>query len=659
MKHFMMLCMTLAALFTLTVQHSNAQALWPIAGAKPGSSILVKPQQSIDGNVNPADLYIAAPEGTPVLCPEDGTIQHFSLGWKTLFTRASSCGSNGGSFNKMMKEATEEDDSFPVPVNYVSGSISIKLSGNRVLNLTGLMGDVPMKTGQTIHRGDTLGYVTYAVVLLESPHMGISLSTNGKKDDVMKYLGLESTFVPGKKMEKPTHLTQVQAQEDILVLKQALEELYPSMDEIVTPVQWNAFWKDAEERIKAGMSYTDFYNQIAKRSVSAELVHDTHVSIQTEAPDEAERLYKSTMHLGIVNDELIAAQVLLGKETYLKKAIAEIDGEKAEAIIARVRIQHTEYDVDNKSVCFEREQSIDQLVYGDFSKPREVKIVFKDGSTYTDKWISRDSNNKYTPIIGAEVGRIKLAFDRVKPVNYFMKKLNEKTGLLSITRFRMSQVELDQIAKTLREWENVPNLIIDCRMNPGGDVEVVDTLLSYFIQQPSVALHQYSKVNSNSTYKSFGHALNYAPDMAPFSNYKPVENKEGFYFESNLTKVIRPSAKASYKGKIAVLTNGSSISAATTFPALLVKNNRAVTVGRETGSAYHFMSAIKFAEIILPNSQIQLRIPLVKDVFDDEVSERFPYGRGLLPDYEVPDSYEEYYVSKEDLILKKALEVLQ
>ena len=94
------------------------------------------------------------------------------------------------------------------------------------------------------------------------------------------------------------------------------------------------------------------------------------------------------------------------------------------------------------------------------------------------------------------------------------------------------------------------------------------------------------------------------------------------------------------------------------FASVLVRNHRAVTVGRETGTAYHYVTAMKFADIQLPNSKIQVHIPLVKEVFDDVVNERVPYGRGLLPDYEVPVTYEEFFTAKNDIILEKALSLI-
>jgi C-terminal processing protease CtpA/Prc len=159
--------------------------------------------------------------------------------------------------------------------------------------------------------------------------------------------------------------------------------------------------------------------------------------------------------------------------------------------------------------------------------------------------------------------------------------------------------------------------------------------------------------------------------MQPFEGYVKVEGMEGFYSrdiscELQATQNLTTSPTmhhqhhdAIYKGHLYILTNENSASAATDFPAHLVRASRAVTIGRETATAYHYMTALKFARLFLPNSHIEYQLPLVKAVTATDISERFPYGRGLLPDYEVPLTREEVFSSTEDVILNKALEIIK
>ena len=61
-----------------------------------------------------------------------------------------------------------------------------------------------------------------------------------------------------------------------------------------------------------------------------------------------------------------------------------------------------------------------------------------------------------------------------------------------------------------------------------------------------------------------------------------------------------PDSAAHYGGKLYVLTNEGPCSAATLFPATVMRSHRGLIIGRETRTAYHYMTALKFADICLP-----------------------------------------------------------
>ena len=159
-------------------------------------------------------------------------------------------------------------------------------------------------------------------------------------------------------------------------------------------------------------------------------------------------------------------------------------------------------------------------------------------------------------------------------------------------------------------------------------------------------------------YSSFKSCFNYTDEMNMYTDY--VEDGTGKYRKVS-TNEIRPDSLINYTGRIYVLTNGSSYSASTLLPSMLVRNRRAVTVGRETGTAYHYMTAENFADIMLSNSQQTIHIPLVKSVFDTTVNARVPAGRGLLPDYPVELSKNEILMGedgKTDVMLEYALSLI-
>ena len=70
------------------------------------------------------------------------------------------------------------------------------------------------------------------------------------------------------------------------------------------------------------------------------------------------------------------------------------------------------------------------------------------------------------------------------------------------------------------------------------------------------------------------------------------------------------------------------------------------------------MTALKFADFMLPNSKYIWRIPLVKCIFDETESPRIPRGRGVIPDVYVPLTYEEVAFTDGDAILARALQMI-
>ena len=173
-----------------------------------------------------------------------------------------------------------------------------------------------------------------------------------------------------------------------------------------------------------------------------------------------------------------------------------------------------------------------------------------------------------------------------------------------------------------------------------------------------MTLNGYQRVNDQGPFQSMKYSLDRSIQDTLFADYQPVEGKPGYFRCDSLENNIVPDSVVYFPGRNYMLTNEYSRSAATLLPAMLVRNHRGVTVGRETGSAYHRMHAYKTTCLTLPNSKIVVAIPLVEVCFDTQVNERVPNGRGVLPDYEVPISLPELWSECGDTILNRALELI-
>lgn len=651
--------LTILTVFAVSLP-SYGQLLWPIKGTDAGSNIISRPQHYVDGELNFAELFIAADEGTEILSPSDGTIVSLGINYLHSLIRTTSY-SVEGTFDDAILEVKAKADLSKINPKYLSGQVGIRLSDGRKIYISGLRGNVHFKTGMKIKKGDLLGTASYAYKAFDEPHICLSVSTaKGTPDDPMTPFGLETSFVAPGEIITPEILTPEQAQEDFNILMDAYVELFPSFYDIVTPEQFEEFKKTSLAKLQSDISYKDFWNVIWS-STSTELAHDSHLSLLTPNPwepvdgDE----YKGNLLLGAIGDSLFVTQALEGAEHLLGKKVDSLDDESASDVIRRIEGMTTGYDAGVRSKI-DRLNLVawNRIYHNRLTEPRTTRVRFSDGTEYVDIWQKSGRGGKYIPALSYEVDYYKRMLQSYSS-NWDFKELNDSTVLLTVNTFTLNDVEVDDIVSKIGENVQKENMIIDMRLNPGGHVSAMNRFLSVFIDTTSVALNQYAMVNSNASYESFKYSLNYDQSIAPFEEFKQIEGKKGFYADSEYpVNDIAPDSLVHYPGKVYILTSDQSCSAATVFASVLVRNHRAVTVGRETGTAYHYVTAMKFADIQLPNSKIQVHIPLVKEVFDDVVNERVPYGRGLLPDYEVPVTYEEFFTAKNDIILEKALSLI-
>lgn len=651
--------LTILAVLVLSIP-TYAQLLWPIKGTDAGNNIISRPQHYVDRELNFDELFIAADEGIEVISPSEGTIVSFGINYLHNLNTSTSY-SVESTFDEAILEVTAEADLSKINPKYLSGQVGIRLSDGRKIYIGGLRGNVRFKTGMKIKKGDLLGTAGYAYKAFEEPHICLSISTaKGTPDDPMTPFGLETTFVAPGEIVIPDVLTAEEAQEDFNILMDAYVELFPSFYDIVTPEQFEEFKKTSLAKLQSDISYKDFWNVIWS-STSTELAHDSHLSLLTPNPwepvdgDE----YKGNLLLGAIGDSLFVTQALEGGRHLLGKQVDSLDNESASDVIRRIEGMTTGYDAGVRS-------KIDRLglvawnriYHNRLTEPRTTWVKFSDGTEYVDVWHRPGHGGKYSPALSYELDYYKRMLQSYSR-NWDFKELNDSTVLLTVNTFTLNDVEVDDIVSKIGENVQKENMIIDLRLNPGGHVSAMNRLLSVFIDTTSVSLNQYAMVNSNASYKSFKYCLNYDQSIAPFEEFKQIEGKKGFYADSEYpVNDIIPDSLVHYPGKVYILTSDQSCSAATVFASVLVRNHRAVTVGRETGTAYHYVTAMKFADIQLPNSKIQVHIPLVKEVFDDVMNDRVPYGRGLLPDYEVPVTYEEFFTAENDIILEKALELI-
>lgn len=655
MKPKIILATLLASLSLLAARADGEAWLWPVVGAEAGDGIIYKPQTYIDKQLNFADLFIAAPLDAEVVAPVDGKVTWVSLTYLESLTSSRSASVD---FDKDFDEATKEfaEECGPrYKAKYVNHTIGLRTDDGRTVYIGGIKLARPFKTGETVSRGEKLGTVRYSYEAIEEPSIKISVSTpRGTVSDPMSPFGIESSFIPPEELKPVTELTAEQARADINVLVDAFIDCYPSLDDLVSREELEAWRRKETETITDTVSIADFMS-IMDRACA--LLHDSHVAYWPETSLSKPEYWD--LNIGRVGDGIKVWIANTGFEQYLNRTVTAVDGIPTDSVLRHTARYVSGYDARVEDyVKFMQFGLLTDLYLDNFphvAVDRSYTVTFDDGETLKiNSHIYKGEKVKFTPSIGKFN-----AVNRYNGRNFDLKMLNDSTAYIGLATFQLDEVETEQIRDFIIEHHDTPHLIVDVRNNHGGHDEVTKKLLSYCTDKPYAAVKGYGKVCRRGNFKSFGNSRNYTAEMDDIfgEEYKAEEGRDGLYARGEAQRIM-PDSAAHYGGKLYVLTNEGSCSAATLFPATVMRSHRGLIIGRETRTAYHYMTALKFADICLPDSRVTWRIPLVKCVFDETESPRIPYGRGVVPDIYVPLTCEEVAFTDGDAILNRALKAI-
>ena len=645
--------------------------LWPIEGQKAGEGVLYRPQDNIEKEFNFGSLFIGAPEGTRVLCPADAVLTSYNYTYCMSLTNSTTWGGGGQGYDALVAEQKDYFRSKGWDIRFLMLSVGLKI-GDKTLWINGLrpLGGHRIPTGTRLKQGDVLGTVGYAHHAISRPHIDLSVSTRSVADDPMTPFGLRTTFRKPEARPTKFHLTHDEAVADYRQLASSVKEIYPSLDDLMSEAAYDAFVREQLARIPAdGMVLKDFAALIKDYNAA---VHDSHLSINCRVPanpkepSRGRRYGLPSLFFGHVASadslgtmECVVLMADSAHAAYVGRRIARIDGKPAADLVAITRRNSTNYDARVRSVgdyfaCYWN--AIDYgLELGLQSEGRTIVYEFEDGERLELPTVPRYSNKIYP----TEKWARNQSINRRKRGPFEVRMENDSVMYIGISTFSLSQLDCDSVVDAIHQAErdSVPYLIFDVRNNYGGDVgvqaRITRALLGRIADRPHTS---YQKVNAAS-FKS--PTMNLIPDDTIFAEFKPIEGRKGLYLmqeeEDNAT--ISAIDSLGYNGRLYVLIDSRSASASAFLAGAVKRNGRGYIVGRETMSAYHTETCIKFANICLPNSQFTASIPMVRVVIDETVTDRLPALRGVVPDCDIPMTEAEFHYDG-DYILDRTLQLI-
>lgn len=646
---------TLMASVSFIAVRAGEPWLWPIAGVEAGDGIACKPQSYIGSQLNSFELFITAPFGAEVVAPADGVIESVSMGYRiSLFKGRVVSEDFDKGFDESVKDFVESAGSDCDPV-YVMHGISVRLNDGRTLYITGIRLSRAFMTGESVKQDDILGTLVYSYKDIGKPSLSISvMSPDGDPADPMSPFGIESSFVAPVKQKPVTELTADGAREDIRILAETFADCYPSLDEITTREALDAWCQRETENITGTVEIKDFMKVM---TCARAMLHDSHVGFRREgAPPQHEYW---DIGIGRIGDGIMVYDASKGFERFLGRKVTAVDGLPVDSLL-----RHTSRFVPGYDGCAEDFVKFIQLInfshiyadhFPDAAADRSFVVTFDDGDTLkVNSHLCRDDGGNTSFMEGDF-----MSINRYDGKKFDLRLIDDSTAYIGLSTFQINAVETHEIRDFIVANHSVPHLIVDLRNNGGGDMDVLAKLLSYVTDRPMNVPEGYRKVCRRGSFPSFRYSINYSADTDDIfgDEYVAEDGCDGFYARTDVQPIM-PDSAAHYGDRLYVLVNENSCSAAALFAAHVLYSHRGLVIGRETRTAYHYMTALKFVDICLPNSRVTWHIPLVKCVFDTAENPRIPYGRGVIPDIYVPLTYGEVAFADGDAILNRALQAI-
>ncbi len=224
---------------------------------------------------------------------------------------------------------------------------------------------------------------------------------------------------------------------------------------------------------------------------------------------------------------------------------------------------------------------------------------------------------------------------------FVFQQLNDSIAYLSIPDFGDGEINYQKFYENqFKKIDSlkIKHLIIDIQANGGGEEGNENLLFSYLVEEKIRKYRRvtmlpvpYQKNKNDSGYKfdkwELKDSIAERGEFTCFSNYF---SELGY---------APPNPEYIYRNKVYVLISGFTFSGGAEFASMVKMTNRGIFIGEETGGAYEGNVSGYTETVKLPNTKISIDIPTVH--FQINVTPSIK-GRGILPDYKVPQTWEDY-----------------
>jgi len=474
--------------------------------------------------------------------------------------------------------------------------------------------------------------------------------------------------------------SQKKMKKDLAVFKEIRQKVNSGLYKYRTKEQIDSTYNWAEEKINSLSTYRDFFNLIAKLTdYEGSLHNETNMPHKRWQKVRKEENGYFPLPVKCIQDKWIInyadGPIPLGTE------LVEINDTPIAELVAKLDMYYTT-DGNNLSgkklgvsthfaryyrLAFGLQDSFRIRLKRKGQKASE-EVVLK--SVSYAKYYERFNQRHSRPF--DQINYAKLDDDQ----KYSFKRIDSVSGLLSIHSFGMGNEStkehkayakfLDSIFTSIQS-NQLKNLIVDVRYNGGGDDPNDLITYSYLSQREfqenkqawiafkKIPLIRYYNINI----PKFIRPLVVGKYNRKLQEIFPLE-KNGKYFQDSNSKdhTIRYPSDKAFNGKVYLLIGPAVASAGSLFAAMLAGNENTTVIGEESAGGYYGHNGHTSMEYKLPESKLVTQFSIVN--LTQDVAERPNQidARGIIPDIEVEQSYQDF-LSNKDTQLNFTLDLIR
>lgn len=446
-------------------------------------------------------------------------------------------------------------------------------------------------------------------------------------------------------------------QEDFRVARSALEEGHSGIYRYTPKTELDRAFDAAAKQIVDPMTPLEFYRLLAPVAAKIKCGH-TSVNL----PRDVQQAMNRTVPLFPFSVEVLGGKVYVFRE-YPEAApgvagleIRRINGVAIENILSRM-LAATPGDADSRTVRPYRvghDDGFPRLLYALVGIDSPFQVELRDPANGETREVRVSG---ITLSDRAKIAASRYPQDKQPDSSADLKFLEDgKIAVLTVYGFggRAGPPEKQPLNQYFDsafaeiQTQKSKSMILDVRNNGGGADELGKQLLAYLLDQP---FQYYDDLVFNARQFEF---FRYVNGARPIPEDVVEKRADGKYHNiKHPNWGLQQPRQPHFAGQFLVLMNGGSFSTTCEFLSNLHYRKRATFIGEEAAGGYYGNSSGAVPALVLPNSKVVVRIPLM--TYYLAVKGADP-KRSILPDYEIKPAIQEL-LSGTDKAMAKAVQL--